>query len=260
MQHPPITLRYFDARGRAQFLRYYFRARRVTFTDERVALSADFAPWRAIRDDRVTHRARSTSCPCSCWGDRLIAETLMIASFVHEVSGDASALSDDDNLRHGMLTSSLCQDVMTPIAHAAVGGDDVSGRRPRRRREAHVRAARAAHPRARSVARRMALARQSARNRRVMLADCLLWEELNVAQHVFGPRLSLAQTPMLARFYEEFPARPSCESAAHRAPLPHHGTARGGRRHREDPAAARLKAGALSVERAARDRSPRAPR
>jgi multicomponent Na+:H+ antiporter subunit D len=25
MQHPPITLRYFDARGRAQFLRYYFK-------------------------------------------------------------------------------------------------------------------------------------------------------------------------------------------------------------------------------------------
>ena len=60
----------------------------------------------------------------------------------------------------------------------------------------------------------------SARNRRVMLADCLLWEELNVAQHVFGPRLSLAQTPMLARFYEEFPARPSCEALLTEHPCP----------------------------------------
>ena len=37
----------------------------------------------------------------------------------------------------------------------------------------------------------------------MMLADCLLWEELNVARQVFGARLSLTQTPMLARFYED---------------------------------------------------------
>src|SRR5215207_8047315 len=114
MQHPPITLRYFDARGRAQFLRYYFRARRVSFTDDRVPLAADFAPWRALRDDR-SRTGPFHKLPVLHWGDRLIAETLMIAAFVHEVSGDASALSDDDNLRHGMLTSSLCHDVMTPI-------------------------------------------------------------------------------------------------------------------------------------------------
>ena len=49
---------------------------------------------------------------------------------------------------------------------------------------------------------------------------CLLWEELNVAQHVFGPRLSLAATPMLARFYEEFPARPTCEAVLGQQPCP----------------------------------------
>ena len=53
-----------------------------------------------------------------------------------------------------------------------------------------------------------------------MLADCLLWEELNVAQHVFGPRVSLAQTPMLARFYEEFPGRASCETLLTEHPCP----------------------------------------
>src|SRR5688500_7546460 len=60
-----------------------------------------------------------------------------------------------------------------------------------------------------------------ARNRRVMLVDCLLWEELNVAQQVFGPRLSLGQTPMLARFYDQFPARPTCETllAEHACPI-----------------------------------------
>ena len=258
MQHPPITLRYFDARGRAQFLRYYFRARRVTFTDERVALSADFAPWRAIRDDRA-RTGPFHKLPVLPWGDRLIAETLMIASFVHEVSGDARALSDDDNLRHGMLTSSLCQDVMTPIAQLLWAemmfpGADVGAvaKRTFERLEQHIRALDQSLGEWRWLDR--------ARNRRVMLADCLLWEELNVAQQVFGPRLSLAQTPMLARFYEEFPAPCELRDAAHRAPLPHHGAARGGRCHREDPGAARLRGRQLSVERAARDRSPRAPR
>ena len=53
MQHPPITLRYFDARGRAQFLRHYFKVRKVSFTDERVAINDEFAAWRATRDDRA---------------------------------------------------------------------------------------------------------------------------------------------------------------------------------------------------------------
>ena len=210
MQHPPITLRYFDARGRAQFLRYYFRARRVTFTDERVALSADFAPWRTIRDDRA-RTGPFHKLPVFLWGDRLIAETLMIASFVHEVSGDAGALPDEDNLRHGMLTSSLCSDVMTPIAvllwaDLMFPGADVGAvaKGTFDRLGQHIRALDQSLGEWRWLDR--------ARNRRVMLADCLLWEELNVAQHVFGPRLSLAQTPMLARFYEEFPARASCET------------------------------------------------
>jgi glutathione S-transferase len=218
MQHPPITLRYFDARGRAQFLRYYFRARRVNFTDERVALSADFAPWRAIRDDRA-RTGPFHKLPVFLWGDRLIAETLMIASFVHEVSGDARALSDDDNLQHGMLTSSLCQDVMSPIAQLLwaemlfPGADlGVVAKGTFERLERHIRALDQSLGEWRWLDR--------ARNRKVMLADCLLWEELNAARHVFGSRLSLAQTPMLARFYEEFPARATCETLLTERPCP----------------------------------------
>jgi hypothetical protein len=47
-----LTLRYFDARGRAQFLRYYLRVRNIDFTDERVPVEADFASWIRMRDDR----------------------------------------------------------------------------------------------------------------------------------------------------------------------------------------------------------------
>jgi hypothetical protein len=218
MQHPPITLRYFDARGRAQFLRYYFRARRVTFNDERVPLSADFAAWNAIRNDR-SRTGPFHKLPTLSWGDRLIAETLMIAAFVHEASGDAGALSDDDNLRHGMLTSSLCQDIMNPIAillwaEIQFAGADLGAvaKRTLERLELHFRSLEQTLNEWRWL--------DKARNRRVMLTDCLLWEELNVAQHVFGPRLSLAPTPTLARFYDDFPARGACESLLSEHPCP----------------------------------------
>jgi glutathione S-transferase len=219
MQHPPITLRYFDARGRAQFLRCYFRARRVTFNDERVALSADFAPWHAIRDDRA-RTGPFHKLPTLSWGDRFVAETLMIAAFVHEASGDAGALSDDDNLRHGMLTSSLCQDVMGPIAMLLWAELQVPGvelgvvaKGTLERLERHCRSLEQTLNEWRWI--------DKARNRRVMLADCLLWEELSVAQQVFGPRLSLASTPMLARIYEEVPGRGACEAQLADHPCPH---------------------------------------
>jgi hypothetical protein len=53
-----------------------------------------------------------------------------------------------------------------------------------------------------------------------MLADCLLWEELDVARVVFGPHWSLEATPTLARFYGDFPARPTCEAMLAEHPCP----------------------------------------
>ena len=77
--HPPITLRYFDARGRAQFLRYYFKARKITFTDERVPSSDDFSAWKALRDNRSL-TGPFQKLPIMHWGGRLVSETLLIAS------------------------------------------------------------------------------------------------------------------------------------------------------------------------------------
>jgi hypothetical protein len=219
MHHPPITLRYFDARGRAQFLRYYFRARKVTFTDERVAVGDEFAAWRALRDDRA-RTGPFHKLPVLHWGNRLIAETLLIAAFVHEASGDAGTLSEDDNLRHGMLTSSLVQDLMGPLAQLLwteimYPGADIAAvaKRTLERSQQHCQAVERSLGEWRWIER--------ARNRRVMLVDCLLWEELDVARAVFGPHWSLAATPALAQIYEEFPGRASCEAvlAEHRCPI-----------------------------------------
>ena len=59
-----------------------------------------------------------------------------------------------------------------------------------------------------------------ARNRRIMLVDCLLWEELDVARVVFGPHWSLDATPTLARFYDDFPGRGICEAVLAERPCP----------------------------------------
>ena len=79
MQHPPITLRYFDARGRAQFLRYYFKIRKVSFTDERLPVNDELAAWRALRDDR-SRTGPFHKLPILHWGDRLLAESSRTAS------------------------------------------------------------------------------------------------------------------------------------------------------------------------------------
>jgi hypothetical protein len=209
MAHPPITLRYFDARGRAQFLRYYLLARAIPFTDERVPLSADFAPWRAIRDDRSL-TGPFQKLPVLQFGDQLVAETLTIAAFLHEHLGDRANLSAEDNLRHAMLTSSLCHDVMMPLAillwaEFAFAGADIGAlaKRTLERLQQHLATV------DRTLAEWQWLAR--GRDRAVMIADCVLWEEVSVAKQVFGPHLSLDATPALAEFYREFAARPACE-------------------------------------------------
>src|SRR5205809_5372 len=60
VQHPPITLRYFVARGRAQAVRYLFAARGIAYTDERVPLSIGAgAVWPAMKEDRSLGRIRA---------------------------------------------------------------------------------------------------------------------------------------------------------------------------------------------------------
>src|SRR5690349_19741788 len=218
MQHPPITLRYFDARGRAQFLRYYFKIRKVSFTDERVPVNDELAAWRAMRDDR-SRTGPFHKLPILHWGDRLLPEMLMIAAFVHEASGDAGSLSDEENLRHGMLTSSLCLDMMNPIAillwsELMYPGADISPavKRTLDRLKAHCQALEQTFGEWRWLDR--------ARNRRIMIVDCLLWEELDVARTVFGPHWSLESMPILTRFYQDFPARPTCEALLAELPCP----------------------------------------
>ncbi len=212
-----ITLRYFAARGRAQFLRYYFRARAVPFTDERVPLSTDFSAWGAMRDDR-SRAGPFHKLPVLEFDGRLVAETLPIATFLYAALGDDAALGPDDRVRHEMLLSSLATDVTTPIgtllwAELLFPGTDLQAvaKRTLDRLRQHLAGIE------RTLDEWEWLAR--AGSRPVMLADCMLWEALDVAKHLFGARLELP-SPILARCHGDFAARAVCEALKREQPSP----------------------------------------
>src|SRR5262245_25034797 len=193
---PKITLHYFDARGRAQFLRYYLAARGVAYEDRRVPLSPDFAAWAAIRGDRSAfgpfHRL-----PVMQWGERRVPETLVIQAFLHRALGDEALLSEEDNLRHATLISRLYVEVMLPIgtllwADLAYVGCDVGllGKRTLDRLRALFAMVNTTLGEWDWLA--------AAADRPVMLADCMLWEEIDVVQHVFGDLVRLDDYSLLA--------------------------------------------------------------
>jgi glutathione S-transferase len=199
------TLRYFDARGRAQFIRYYFRARELAFVDERIPLSADFAAWRELQPDR-SKTGPFQRLPVLEWGDGLVAETLVIASFVHAAMGDAERLPAAENLRHETLVSSLYNDVMLPVgtllwADLAYPGIDVPAmaRRTLERLSGYLTALEKTLGEWRWL--------EQAAERPVLLGDCLLWEELDVLKSVFGDLAGVDERPALAHWHREAPSR-----------------------------------------------------
>jgi hypothetical protein len=197
---PGIVLRYFDCRGRAQFLRNYLTYRNIPFRDERVPLSADFSAWTAIRDDRSIS-GPFKRLPVLHWGDELVPEAPVIAAFLHERSGDEAALSAEDNLRHRILLSSLYTDLMQPVGILIWSDLMFPGTDPGTvagqilgRVELYVSL----------LSQTLADWRwlEAAADRPVLVADCLLWEGINAARLVFGDRLTWPPSAALARWYE----------------------------------------------------------
>jgi glutathione S-transferase len=202
---PPLTLRYFACRGRAQYLRYFLRARGIPFMDERVPLSAGFAEWQALKPDGG-RTGPFHKLPVLHWGDQLIAETPVIHAWLHDKSGDAQRLPEIEQLRHAMLSSSCASDLMLPLglllyADLAHPGSDLATEAknslPRIRRHLGVL--------------EQALTEwkwhDTLHRRGPMLADCQLWDSLNFAETVFGSALALNTLPALRVHYEECPGR-----------------------------------------------------
>lgn len=216
--YPRIELRYFDVRGRAQFLRYFLICRGIPFDDDRISLAAGFEAWQTIRPDR-TITGPFQKLPVLRWGDRMIAETTVIASFLHRVSGDADRLSETENLQHEMLTSSVYVDLMMPLgillwSEITFPGADLgaSSKRIFERMNGHL-----------AVLDQTLVDWQwleRAAERPVMVADCILWDQLNSARHVFGNRFGLDATPTVARFYRDCLGRETFEELLQAKPCP----------------------------------------
>lgn len=202
MEQPKIDLRYFDARGRAQFLRYYLQLRNVEFDDDRIGIDNGFAEWLGIKEDE-TLTGPFHKLPVLQWGDEQVAEMLVIADYLHRKLGDEAMLSPQDNLRHAMLRSNLYVDVMMPLgiliwapmAYAGVDYDALA-KQSLQRLKANLSTLDTTLQKWQWT--------ESMQGRPIMLADCLLWEELDVALEIFGEPIGLDTMPTLAAIHEKY--------------------------------------------------------
>lgn len=215
-QHPPVLLRYFDARGRGQFLRGYFLARGIEFEDERVPLDEGFVSWTSMRDDRAL-TGPLKRLPVLQYGDQLIPETAVIAAFVHRTFGDAALLDKSENLQQEVLISTCNVDLLlqlgillwSDLMFEGIDLNTYAGNSLDR------------------IGRTLDVLDETLADwgwvsvmdeRPVTVADCFLWEELDQAKTVFGSRLVLDDRSQLARFHAECPARETFEQALESQP------------------------------------------
>ncbi|HEX5098930.1 MAG TPA: hypothetical protein VFV94_05495 [Polyangiaceae bacterium] len=217
-QTPPVVFTYFDARARGQFVRYYLRARGVPYQDERVPLTPGLPEWAALRADRA-RVGPFHKLPLLRWGEHKVAETFVIYSFLHRALGDEAMLSSDENLRHAMLFSTLYVDVAVQLslllwAEVSHPGTDIGAvaKRTLDRLRGHCTNL--------DLTLREWSWLEHARGRPVMLADCMLWEELDVAQHVFGEHFELDDYPALAELYRDSPGRAAFDEVLRSQRLP----------------------------------------
>lgn len=197
-----IKLRYFDARGRAQFLRYYLRVRNIEFIDERIPIEPDFASWMAIRGDGAV-TGPFHKLPVLEIDGFLLAETSVIAGYLHERLGDSVALDEHTDLRHRQLISALDTDVTLALgmllwAEVMYAGLDFAActKRAFERLTQNLGAIEAALVGWRWL--------EQANIRPLMLADCRLWECIDVCHTVFGEHLKLDALPTLKTIHQRY--------------------------------------------------------
>lgn len=213
-----IKLRYFDARGRAQFIRYYLRVRNVAFIDERVPLEPDFASWMTIRDDSSL-TGPFHKLPVLEIDGLLLAETAVITGYLHERFGDSVALNEATDLRHRQLLSALNDDVTMPIgmllwAERMYAGLDFPAftHRTFERLMRSLESIEAALVEWRWL--------EHSNVRPIMLADCRLWESIDVCRTVFGESLDLSKLPTLEAIHRRFRSRTAFSELLAESPCP----------------------------------------
>ena len=214
---PAVTLRYFDVRGRGQFIRHLLTHRGVPFHDERVMLGNERSLWLELRKDRARTGAFQ-KLPILQWGDMLVGETLIITDFLHEKLGDAALLGFERSLQHRMLASSAFLDLLTPCitliwsevfnpgVDLAKATQTIKGRM-----QLHLASVEQTLVDWQWVA--------QMHTRPVTGADAVLWEALDLVERTFAGSMNLPQYPQLARFREECPGAATFRSLLQERPL-----------------------------------------
>ena len=200
---PPVTLHYFDLRGRGQFIRALLSHHQVPFTDDRVKLAKDNSNWPQVRGDRgVTGDFQKL--PFLQWDDIRLNEVLVILEFLDSTLNDPDDFSDIEWLRHRQLASSafldllvscinlIWCDVFHPETNVAAATAIV-----KRRMEMHLA----------TLDQTLAEWEWTATlaDRPVMASDAVLWEALDVIRLTFDEHVSFDELDMLSTFYDECP-------------------------------------------------------
>lgn len=217
MSLPPITLRYFNCHGRVQHLRYYLLARAIPFTDERIELDEHWSAWLEVKNDSEK-TGPFHKLPMLEWGDLSLVESPVIHDWLHQKSGDAALLSQEENLRHAMLTSSCMSEFMMPVGmllwvEVTHPGASLQGQ------------VEATLPRVKdhlSLLEELLIEWQWWENlseRKIMLADCILWQQLWVIDHIFGEASGIENLPKLDNFFKLCPEHEVFENLITAYPL-----------------------------------------
>lgn len=213
-----IKLRYFEARGRAQFLRYYLRVRNVDFIDERIPIEPDFASWMAIRGDSSLTGAFH-KLPVLEADGLLLAETSVITNYLHERLGDSVALDERSDLQHRQLLSALNDDVTIAAgtllwSEIIYAGLDFAAF-TKRSFERLTRSLQAIED---ALVEWRWLERMNLRP--IMLADCRLWECIDVCRTIFGEHLKLETLPSLDTIHRRYRSGTAFSELLAEAPCP----------------------------------------
>lgn len=214
----PLTLRYFDARGRVQFIRYYLRVRNIEFIDERIPIEPDFSSWMKVRDD-ASLTGPFHKLPVLEVDGELIAETPVITGYLHKRFGDAELLDAELERQHQQLLSALNDDVTMALGQLLWGEVLCAGldfpayvRRIFDRLTRNLQSIEAALVQWQWL--------ENMNLRPIMLADCRLWESADVCRTVFGAHLNSASLPTLDRIHDRYSSGTAFSELLEESPCP----------------------------------------
>jgi glutathione S-transferase len=202
-----VVLHYFPVLGRAQALRHALADRRIGYEDVQVAPQ----DWPRLRTERALG-GPFRALPTLIWGDDRVAETLAIASFVAQRSGQYDGLDRAAIARIEAICSCCFMDILMRLAEVLRADEYFPGCDPARALALHA-------PRVLQKLELLEVELGAAEwfgGREPVNADFFAAEAIEVVAYVLGParRPALdARLPRLTTLARSVSARPALAAA-----------------------------------------------